>query len=323
MATKGKRQEKAPPESLAAKKGLLTRAWGGLLDLWFEPISPARLRIFEKTFAITFIYYVASWGLYAREWLTTDGFHFTPEVTSASYPPPMPPLPPEWLVPFMLLIFIAPTMVILGIRRRPALMLTWLCAIYIQLVEIAAAFTLNKLYIIFFLVLLLAPDPQKIRLKKDEEPQLRQTAWPVRIIQATLVIQYCSAGICKVVHGDWLKRVDILYGHSAGLYRNHLATWAIHNLPNWAWGVQGVIALCFEVFAPALFLIKKLRWVGIIVGVGMHIFIALLMKDLIFFSAQMITFYVLFLPDRFVDPVDTWVEGKLDRFLGRLRPTAP
>jgi hypothetical protein len=84
-----------------------------------------------------------------------------------------------------------------------------------------------------------------------------------------------------------------------------------------------VIALSFEVFAPALFLIKRLRWVAIIVGVGMHIFIALLMKDLIFFSAQMITFYVLFLPDRFVDPVDTWVEGKLDRFLGRLRPTAP
>lgn len=297
-----------------------TRAWNAMLDLWFEPIQPARLRVFEKAFAITFIYYVASWGLFAREWLTTEGFHFSAEATSASYPPPMPPLPPEWLVPFMVVIFAAPTFVILGIGRRPALFITFVCAIYIQLVEIAAAFTLNKLYIMFFLVLLIAPRPQKVAVEGEEEPQLRQSAWPVRLIQSTLIIQYCSAGICKVAHGDWLKRADILYSHAVGLYRNTLATLAIHHLPKSLWVVQGVIALLFECLAPALFLIMKLRWIAIFVGVGMHIFIALLMKDLIFFSAQMIAFYILFLPDKFVLPVDRWIEDKLDRLFGRVRP---
>ena len=65
------------------KAPAMVRFGNYMLDLWFEPIQPARLRVFEKAFAITFIYYVASWGLFAREWLTTDGFHFTAAQTSA------------------------------------------------------------------------------------------------------------------------------------------------------------------------------------------------------------------------------------------------
>ncbi len=303
-------------------KSMPARALDWTLNMWFAPISPARLRIFEKAFTLTFIYYVANWGLYAREWLTTDGFHFSTDLTNYAYPDPVPPLPPEWLIPFMIVLIGAPTLIVLGVFRRPALFVTFCCAVYIQLVEIAAAFTLNKLFIVFFLLLLLVPDPEKIKVEGHDEPQWRQSAWPVRIIQSTLLIQYCTAGICKM-NGDWLKEADILYGHTAGLYRNWLATLAVLHLPHWTWIAQSVFALCFEFFAPVFFLVRKLRPLAFLMGIGMHIVIAALMKDLIFFSAQMITFYILFLKDSQVEPLDNWIEGKRQAAIDKIFKKSP
>lgn len=45
---------------------------------------------------------------------------------------------------------------------------------------------------------------------------------------------------------------------------------------------------------PVLFCVRKLRPVAFVIGIGFHLMIALMMKDLIFFSAQMWTFYALF-----------------------------
>jgi hypothetical protein len=52
--------------------------------------------------------------------------------------------------------------------------------------------------------------------------------------------------------------------------------------------------LLFELEAPVLFCVKKLRPIAFLIGIGFHLMIALMMKDLIFFSAQMWTFYALF-----------------------------
>lgn len=43
-----------------------------------------------------------------------------------------------------------------------------------------------------------------------------------------------------------------------------------------------------------LFCVRKLRRIAFVLGIGFHLMIALMMKDLIFFSAQMWTFYALF-----------------------------
>ncbi len=62
----------------------------------------------------------------------------------------------------------------------------------------------------------------------------------------------------------------------------------------------------FELEAPVLFCVRKLRPTAFVIGIGFHFMIALLMKDLIFFSAQMWTFYALFIT------ADEW------RALGRM-----
>ncbi|MBE7498555.1 MAG: hypothetical protein HS117_26755 [Verrucomicrobiaceae bacterium] len=54
------------------------------------------------------------------------------------------------------------------------------------------------------------------------------------------------------------------------------------------------MTLLFELEAPVLFCVRKLRPIAFVIGMGLHLMIALMMKDLIFFSAQMWTFYALF-----------------------------
>ncbi|HEY0132483.1 MAG TPA: hypothetical protein VGB85_00350, partial [Nannocystis sp.] len=50
-----------------------------------------------------------------------------------------------------------------------------------------------------------------------------------------------------------------------------------------------------EVLAPLLLGVRRLRPLGILMGVGMHVFIAVNMHLLIYFSLQILCFYVLFL----------------------------
>ena len=54
-------------------------------------------------------------------------------------------------------------------------------------------------------------------------------------------------------------------------------------------------ALFFEVFAPVLIGWKRLRPPGFLLGIGMHLMIALFMKKRIYFSIHMIGYYVLFI----------------------------
>jgi hypothetical protein len=282
-------------------------------DFWFAAISPARLRFFERLFALTFIYYIAGWMQHAEEWLTASGFHFSHAVMGFHFPDPLPLLTVDQLPYFQVLIFGAPIIVVLGLGwlRRVGLFLCFGCAVYIQLADIIAAFTLNKLYLVFFMLLSL--QPPRVR---GEDGKLYQSAWPTRVIQATLLIQYSTAGICKAVHGDWMWKHDILYGHSVGIYRTELASWIARHAPHWTWYAQSKFALIFELFAPVFFW-RWLRPLGFIMGIGMHIVIAALMKDLIYFSLQMIAFYALFLPDSWSE----WCQRKMPdlnpRFLSR------
>ncbi|MCX6853507.1 MAG: HTTM domain-containing protein [Verrucomicrobia bacterium] len=118
---------------------------------------------------------------------------------------------------------------------------------------------------------------------------------PIRVIQATLLLQYLASGLGKVFVGDWINYDDVLLTHVQGLYRTDFAAWCLRTLPIWTWTVMQWAALLFELEAPILFCVRKLRPVAFVVGMGFHLMIALMMKDLIFFSAQMWTFYALFI----------------------------
>ncbi len=369
-----------------------------VLDWWFAPIRPARLRTFERAFALSFILYMAAWLHGASEWLTTAGFHYPIPISDKAFSSPLPPLPPSMLIPFVIALLGAPLLVVIGRWRQPALLVCLACAFYIQRVDTYSAFTINKLFIVGFLVLFLAPSPVRVdgpdpaeanrrisplawliavlaggayaiwarpdsgRPMTDHQvyglifgavvvglialmaatwrrrpPAVRrgdlfQSAWPVRVLQATLIIQYGTAGICKIAHGDWMGfpgewfamvdgwpswqggsvtfKGDILVGHSVGLYRTEIAAWLVGILPHWAWVVQGVLALAFELFAPVLFMVRRLRPLAYFIGVNMHLIIALMMVDLIWFSLQMVTFYILFMNDDRLMRFEGWLQSR-------------
>ena len=105
---------------------------------------------------------------------------------------------------------------------------------------------------------------------------------------------YVASGIAKGFSGDWLKYNDVVYTQMQGVFRTDFAAWCLRTLPVWNWTVMQWTTLLFELEAPVLFCVRLLRPIAFLIGMGTHLMIALMMKDLIFFSAQMWTFYVLF-----------------------------
>lgn len=271
------------------REGLAKR----LENFWLGEVEARPVRVFECLFTLTFLLWIGRCFLTWEEWLTEAGFHLTgEELASMGYPEPW-PLLEAWQVPcFAGLILGGSVLVLLNRWRRLGLIMLFLCALYAQRVDYMAAFTLNKLYVGIYALLAMGPG-----LWRDTTTgRLMQSAVVLRVLQATLILQYAAAGLAKL-EGDWLTGHDILWTQVQGVYRTEVAAWALRNLPLWAWAVQQHVSLAFEVGAPVLFLLPKLRPVALMLGIGFHLVIALMMKDLIFFSLQMWTFYVLFLPN--------------------------
>lgn len=241
--------------------------------------------------------------MHASEWLTTDGFHIVNSSRNTAYPAAFPLVPKDWLTPFLILLFGAPTLLIFDRGGRIIKGSVLALAVYIQLVDQVASFTLNKMYIVYFFFIFIAPRPRNVSI--DGQTRLMQSHWPARMVQATLLIQYTTAGLCKVFWGDWLKVHDILFGHSVGLYRTEIAALLIEYLPHPAWWFLSYGALLFELLALLLFLPRRVRIMGCLIGFVFHMTIAVMMKDLIYFSIQMVTTYVLFLPTEWSVAIET------------------
>jgi hypothetical protein len=86
----------------------------------------------------------------------------------------------------------------------------------------------------------------------------------------------------------------VLWSHSVGIYRTDVTAWMLRHLPMKFWTGLQYGALAVEFAVPVLLCISRLRWAGIILGLVFHLMIALMMKELIYFSLQIWTFYALF-----------------------------
>lgn len=167
--------------------------------------------------------------------------------------------------------------------------LLFACALYALRVDYMSAFTLNKLYVGIFALLALSPG-----LFRDVGGRWLTSVITGRVIQWTLILQYFAAGLAKA-NGDWLKDGDVLLSQVLGVFRTEGAAWALNWLPEWTWTAQQQAALGFKLFAPLLFAHRRLLPVAVVMGFGFHFLIAVFMKDLIYFSLQMWTFYAMFI----------------------------
>lgn len=249
------------------------------------------LRVFEALFTATFLIWMGQCFRTWEEWLTEAGFHLTTEeMMPMGFPAAFPLLDGYGVIGLAVLIAVSGLLLIFGKWRRLALLGLFATAVYVQGADTMSAFTLNKLYVAVYGILLITPG---YRAEK-ETGRLTGSVLGMRVIQATLLLQYLAAGTSKAFMGDWLKHSDVLYTQVQGLYRTEFAAWCLRTLPLWSWTVMQWTALLFELEAPVLFCVRKLRRIAFVLGIGFHLMIALMMKDLIFFSAQMWTFYALF-----------------------------
>jgi hypothetical protein len=296
--------------------------WAVLHRFCFGGVDPVRLDSFRRIFALNFLLYQGTWFLDAFEWLTPYGFHYTAATTPPPYPAPLPLLTPGLVPLYGLALLVGAMLVIAGKRRAVWLLLA--LAVWVQLADIVAAYTLNKLYIVGFAVLALAPAPRPV--EHGGRTTSLQSAWPLRVLQATLLIQYFTAGTCKVLPGNWFEHSDILWTHVQGIYRTEFAAWMLRVLPKDAWAGMMYSALAFELLAPFLFAYRRTRPLAFAWGFSFQAIIALTMYRLFFFSAQMLTFYILFVDADTLHAARRWLAEGRDLFTRFLRncwsPTA-
>ena len=132
--------------------------------------------------------------------------------------------------------------------------------------------------------------------------EVRISAWPIRTLQWFLLLWYVLAGLVKL-KGHWSLFVvnDVLWSQLQGWYQNDLCWWAITHIPKPFFGAAEIATVYFALFAPLWLLPRRLRPWGMLVGMCLHVVTAVLMTKLWIFSAEMLSFYVLFLPLTLVD----------------------
>jgi hypothetical protein len=102
----------------------------------------------------------------------------------------------------------------------------------------------------------------------------------------------------------------VLWTQIQGVYMNDFAAWLVRTLPEWAWVGLEQITLWFELLAPLLFTVRRLRPLALVLGIGLHLMVAATMDQLIYFSLQMICFYVLFIPVEWLERLHGVVGGR-------------
>ena len=258
---------------------------------WHAEIDAAPLAAFRQAFAWTLLIYLVAWARYAQEWLTLEGYH-PPAALDPVNAAQLPLLPPAALYVIGPLFFAALLAYIFGFAQR---VLGWVLlagAVYALQVDPIASFTINRLFVIGLFVLAIAPQPRH----DEDSGRTLQRAWPTRMLQLLLVLMYAASGLCKTLHGDWWGGEDVLWMQVQGLYMTDLAAWMVRSLPEWSWVMQQQLALWFELLAPLLFVFARLRPIAFVLGLGLHLVVALTMDQLLYFSLQMACFYLLFLP---------------------------
>ncbi|MFO0556074.1 MAG: HTTM domain-containing protein [Polyangiaceae bacterium] len=272
-----------------------------VIEHLFGDLPAVRFDLFRRAFSISFIAYMlfrfSSW----REWLTSAGVHFDAGTASCFKPSPLPLLPVAAVPVFALATFGGAACVVAGRAVRPAAAVTAACAIYAQLVDEISAYSLNKFYVTMFLLFALAP-----AARTGEAGRVVQSAWPLRVVQLNLLIQYFTAGSCKIFHGDWLSVPDVLRTQLMGSYRTVPAATLLAILPPQVLAMFEVATLAFELLAPILFSVRRLVPYACLVGLTFHAFIALTMYNLFYFSFQMVTFYVVFLSPELLERVSNF-----------------
>ncbi len=249
---------------------------------WFGEIDSLRLQVFRICLGIALLCYMAFRWQYAQEWLTEAGFHLP--VTLLPYHSVAVPLMPVAALGWGGILFFVSIMgFIVGWHWRVFGWMAWMGLVYVTLADQLAAFSPNKILIATIFIILCSPRGRLV------------PAWPVRVLQTTIIIHLFMAGWVKVAHGEWLQDPYVFFTQVQGTYRTAFAAWLLQVLPKPAWAYLQLGALLFELLLPVLLLVRKFRWIAYVWGTIFQLMIALTMEHLIFFNLIMLSYFILFM----------------------------
>lgn len=253
--------------------------------LW-EAVDRRQLDWFRRSLALLL---AVRWALrlpFASEWMSIEGLHPPAAIRFSSDPLALPMLP-AWACRAVVL---GGTVVFLyAAGRRPPIRIlatALLFATYGTLVDPYASSSIDKISLFCLVILTLTA-----RSIACGTPR-----WSILALKLFFITQYTASGLAKALNGTWLTDPATLESQLSGAYRTPVAAWLLELLPADAWSAVQYSVLGFELLAAPLFLIRRLRVLGVVAGAGLHLGIALCMDGLWQFSALMLCFYVLLVP---------------------------
>ena len=177
---------------------------------------------------------------------------------------------------------------LLHLGRRPALAALFVSAIYLRGgAGIGESMHVN-IYAGIYGLLLITPCARR----NEATGRLEVPTLAIRVLQATLILQYVSAGLLKLVQGAWLKFGGLPL---AGVQEGSNIAGTLQLIPSGVWRSMQWIWLIFQLEAPLLFCWRKLRPLAFLLGVGYHLLMALVVSGGFYSNAQILTLYALFI----------------------------
>jgi len=250
----------------------------GRLNLALMPVKP--WDYFVKAFSLVFLAYWLHLSRNLNDWLGTDGFHMSSAAALV-----FKPLPSPW--PWVLWWMVLVGGVLLLARRTVPLgcLLAGSGFFYATICDPASRGAVNMHFLFGLAVIFWSTS-----LRRDID--VTMSAWPAYLIRLYLVVVYFGSGWRKTIYGNWLNDPHALIHSMTGFFATGLTRSLYPVTPLPIWTAAQYVTVAFELSAPLLLLHPSFRKAGAVIGCLLHIGIALLMKDLFYFSLQMLTFYI-------------------------------
>jgi hypothetical protein len=258
-----------------------------------QPIE--RLELVRCFAPLAILGFLASRFVHVEHWLTRVGF-VVPERTVADYRQPLyiPPIPVWLAVTVAIATVVSGLATSLGFRTRWSSGLFAALLAYLALADRLEAFTVNKLGTIVAIAIFASPAGSHFSLdawrRWKRAPGTRfptDVSWGnVRFFQALLACMYLASGIAKA-KGDWLSNPNVIWSHLHDSYQTTFTYFLASTVPAAGFTLFQYLTLAYELGAPIWFGVRKLRLVGLVVGLGMHAAIGLMFGPVVWFSLLM------------------------------------
>jgi Vitamin K-dependent gamma-carboxylase len=277
---------------------------------WFAPELLVRIELLRVLAPLAILGFLSSRVAYTEQWISEGGFCLpdlgTADAHESVYLPALSGAAAWWVSAALVL---SGLLVIAGYKTRLSAGAFAALLVYVALADRLAAFTVSRISPMIALAICLSPAGtrfsvdawlarRRAKSAAPEPPIEEMSGGVIRFLRAFLIVFYTASGICKA-RGDWLNHSGVLWTHLHDSYQTAFTLLLANTLPGFMWTVFQGMTLAFECLALLWLGWKRVRLVGLVFALGMHLLIGLMFGPVIWFSLLMTTVLLTcYLPDR-------------------------